>query len=190
MSGNWIDCNSGRRPVDGPVFVEVEFRDGGRSVRRAHDCYWIHRCGDSDIVRYRVVPQQSLTEALDRMDATTREMVDIAKKIVSAPPTLDETVGAMLADGANPNYDTLRKVLDRAYDQAATGKGAKRHGQDLPFEVQPMQTISRLVGSCDGLRYQAIKKTQESARMDKDAAVRELLGAINYLAGAVIYLER
>ncbi len=52
-----------------------------------------------------------------------------------------------------------------------------------------MQTISRLIGSHDGLLYQAVKKIQESKRMDKDAAVRELLGAINYIAGAVIFLE-
>lgn len=86
-------------------------------------------------------------------------------------------------------YTALQDVLDRAYDQASSGKGAERHGQDLPFEEQPMQTISRLLNTDKGMLYQAVKKVQESARMDKSPAVRELLGAINYIAGAIIYLE-
>jgi hypothetical protein len=88
------------------------------------------------------------------------------------------------------NYTILADVLQRAFQQAASGKGAERHGQDLPFDKQPMQTISQLVGSQDGLIYQAMKKAQESQRMPVDRAVRELLGAINYLAGAVIELDR
>lgn len=87
------------------------------------------------------------------------------------------------------DYKSLSDVLERAYQQAAHGKGRERHAQDQPFDKQPMQTISQLVGSSDGLRYQAIKKIQEAGRMDKDAAIRELLGAINYIAGTIIYME-
>lgn len=87
------------------------------------------------------------------------------------------------------DYKSLSDVLERAYQQAAHGKGRERHAQDQPFDQQPMQTISQLVGSSDGLRYQAIKKIQEAGRMDKDAAIRELLGAINYIAGTIIYME-
>lgn len=36
---------------------------------------------------------------------------------------------------------------------------------------------------------QAMKKIQECQRMDPDAAKRELLGAINYLAAAILYLN-
>lgn len=88
-----------------------------------------------------------------------------------------------------PGYESLADVLARAYDQAAAGKGAQRHACDRPFTEQPMQAISSLLGSKDGLLYQAMKKIQESQRMDKDAAIRELLGAINYIAGAVIWME-
>ena len=87
-----------------------------------------------------------------------------------------------------PGYDALADVLARAFEQAASGKGAQRHGQGQAFDEQPMQTIAQLVG-VGGPLYQAIKKAQESMRMPPDAAVRELLGAINYLAGAVIFLE-
>lgn len=88
-----------------------------------------------------------------------------------------------------PGYESLASVLHMAYDQAASGKGKERHAIDLPFDQQPMQMASRLAGSHDGLIYQAIKKASESQRMPHDRAVKELLGAINYLAGAIIYRE-
>lgn len=90
-------------------------------------------------------------------------------------------------------YERLADVLERAFDQAATGKCAKRHADDKPFHQQPMQTIGdrRGVGFILG---QADKKSEEAQGMANrgqvDAAVRELLGAIVYLAGAVIWLER
>lgn len=88
-----------------------------------------------------------------------------------------------------PGYESLANVLQRAYGQAAIGKGAERHACDRPFSEQPMQSISELLGTADGLLYQAMKKIQESKRLDKDAATRELLGAINYIAGAIIFSE-
>ena len=47
----------------------------------------------------------------------------------------------------------------------------------------------RLHGNADGPRYQAVKKIYESARMDPDRAIKELLGAINYTAAAIILLK-
>jgi hypothetical protein len=87
------------------------------------------------------------------------------------------------------NYESLALVLDRAYHQASDGKGSERHGQDLPFTEQPMQLIQDLVGEGFALG-QAMKKMQESQRLPHDAAIRELLGAINYIAGAIIHKER
>lgn len=95
------------------------------------------------------------------------------------------------AVGSNPepdNYSTLRNVLDRAFEQASSGKGQERHGQNLPFDKQPMQQIQDLVGEGFALG-QAIKKMQESQRLSHDAAIRELLGAINYIAGVIIHKE-
>lgn len=86
-------------------------------------------------------------------------------------------------------YESLLHVLARAHEQAALGKGAERHACTRPFTEQPMQSISRLLGNETGLLYQAMKKIQESQRMDQDAAVKELLGAINYIAGAIIFKE-
>lgn len=86
-------------------------------------------------------------------------------------------------------YDTLADVLHRAYDQAARGKGADRHANGKSFSQQPMQDLIHLYGIGFALG-QAAKKAEEAQRMDREPAVRELLGAINYLAGAVIALER
>lgn len=88
-------------------------------------------------------------------------------------------------------YELLASVLHRAYDQAARGKGKDRHASDnVPFEQQPMSTINDLLGSGDGFLYQAIKKMVESRRLPPGRDVAELLGAINYIAGYVLQLER
>lgn len=98
----------------------------------------------------------------------------------------------MNLDMTVPGYESLRNVLLRAYDQAARTKGAERHANDLPFHRQPMQTIAakRGVGFLFG---QADKKTEEAQGMygrgETDKAIHEMLGAINYIAGAIIFME-
>lgn len=90
--------------------------------------------------------------------------------------------------GLDDAYSSLRRVLDAAYDQAATGKGAERHANARSFESQPMQSISDLLGDNHGLLFQAVKKIQESTRLPHyRLRERELLGAINYIAGAIIF---
>jgi len=100
-------------------------------------------------------------------------------------PKHPETIDLSL----DPRYRELTNVMGRAYDQATQGKGAERHAQGLAFTDQPMQVIQGLVGPGFALG-QAIKKVQEASRMPTDRAVHELLGAINYIAGAIVYLER
>jgi hypothetical protein len=78
----------------------------------------------------------------------------------------------------------LRDVLNEAYQQAANGKGKERHANGNAWLNQPIFEIGRMVGV--GFNTgQAIKKLQESSRMEPDAAVRELLGAIVYAASAI-----
>lgn len=89
-----------------------------------------------------------------------------------------------------PGYESLASVLLRAYDQAALGKGKERHaGDGEPFDAQVMQDMARRFG-VGSLLGQAFKKSEESQRLALEPAVRELIGAINYLAGAVIALEK
>lgn len=85
-------------------------------------------------------------------------------------------------------YYELFSVLREALDQVQSGKGSERHGNGLPFTEQPALTITRAVGIGFPLG-QAMKKIQESQRMDTDAAKRELLGAINYLAAAILSFD-
>lgn len=86
-------------------------------------------------------------------------------------------------------YQKLQDVLDKAYDQAAFGKGKERHAKaEGPFESQKICEITPRVG----LGYplgQAIKQAEESLNLERAAGIQELLGAINYLAAAVIVME-
>jgi hypothetical protein len=123
-------------------------------------------------------------------------------KIYSEPPTPIELMDSLFSGKPGwedekpsspfpdyPGYESLISVLNMALDQSAAGKGKERHAQGQPFEDQPMQRISQLLNSAEGMRYQVMKKTQESARMEKDPAIQELLGAINYAAGTIIFLQ-
>jgi hypothetical protein len=87
-----------------------------------------------------------------------------------------------------PGYEKLADVLQRAFDQAAKGKGKDRHAQGEPFHEQVMQIGARKFG-VGSLLFQAFKKSEESQRLPLDRGVNELLGAIVYLAGAVIARE-
>ena len=90
-----------------------------------------------------------------------------------------------------PGYTKLAQALQAAYNQAAIGKGKERHASEsVAFEDQPMSVINRQLGSIDGFIYQAHKKSLEAKRLPPERAQAELLGAINYLAGAWIELER
>ncbi len=84
-----------------------------------------------------------------------------------------------------PGYGPLVETLMDALDQAQLFKGKERHATDQPFLDQPIMTIQGLVGRGYALG-QAIKKVQESQRLTEGAAKQELLGAINYLAAAVL----
>ena len=87
-------------------------------------------------------------------------------------------------------YQYLRDVLDEAFMQASQGKGAERHANGLPFDQQPMQVISDLLDSDAFMVGQAFKKAQEAMRMEPAAARREYLGAICYLAGVIVRMDR
>jgi hypothetical protein len=88
-------------------------------------------------------------------------------------------------------YTTLKSVFRHAVEQASHGKGAERHDPNADrFEDQQIVQIGEWLGSNHFALGQAVKKAVESARMPPDRARAELLGAINYLAAAVITLAR
>lgn len=110
---------------------------------------------------------------------------------------LDSVLNGGVPQGAPPKsgqdhlYASLRSVLDRAYRHAAAGKGKERHASGEAFEDQPIVRLGEFMrGSIAFNVGQAAKKAMEAERLTKERAIDELIGAINYLAGAVIILER
>jgi hypothetical protein len=89
---------------------------------------------------------------------------------------------------SDPNYADLDSVFDEAYSQAAFDKGLIRHvvGEE-PYSQQLICWLNRR--GYDFCRGQAVKKIDESLRLNPEAAIKELLGAINYLAAGVIVLK-
>ena len=90
------------------------------------------------------------------------------------------------------NYDDLTHILFAALEQAEHGKGKERHAGDRDFVDQPIMTIGRRYGIGFNLG-QAEKKMQEADGMLKRgepaAFERELLGAVVYLASAVMLVR-
>ena len=91
----------------------------------------------------------------------------------------------------------LESVFADVLDQVTTGKGSERHGETeggrgLTFSEQPIMTITRYVGNGYPLG-QAMKKLSEVPALMKhkgrDAAYKEILGAIAYAAAAALYLK-
>lgn len=82
----------------------------------------------------------------------------------------------------------LSEVYRLAEKQMLEGKGKERHGEDTPFREQVACRNARLFG-IGGPLYQAMKKIEESTRLDGDAKLNELLGAMNYVAIAVMVLK-
>lgn len=176
---DWIEWNGGEYPVEEGTLVDVKYRDGEvatgvpalrKSGKPRAARFWGNRGDAYDIIAYR----------LHRVSEAEKKPVSYSENPYSKP-LADLTMDA-------PGYESLGQVLMQAYLQAAEGKGAERHADSKAFDDQPMQLIQQLVGPGFALG-QAIKKCQESQRMDRDAAVRELLGAIVYIAGAIIHIE-
>lgn len=109
-----------------------------------------------------------------------------------ASSTADSFCDRVLGPRTSADYAPLRAVLDAAHDHAARGKGNDRHANGRAFVEQPMMKITRDVGPGFPLG-QAMKKAQEAGGMidrgELRAAEAECLGAINYLAGAIIWMR-
>ncbi len=94
-------------------------------------------------------------------------------------------------DSSTDRYARLKAVFADAADQASAGKGAERHDPNAEnYEDQQIVQLCEWMGSNHGDIFQACKKAIESANLPHDRARAELLGAINYLAAAVIVLDR
>lgn len=89
-----------------------------------------------------------------------------------------------------PEYQPLWEVLNKALNQAQSGKGKVRHApNNEEFLNQNICEINRRLGSADGCLFQAVKKIYESKILSAEAAINELLGAIVYISAAVILTQ-
>lgn len=132
-------------------------------------------------IKKEVFENQAMTEK----DFNIKDLCDTCLDLINKNKLLRYAFDYNKTD---PNYEELARVLNTAYQQAANGKGKERHAEGEPFEEQIICEVARRVG----LGYtsgQAVKKIYESKRLPKDAAIAELLGAINYIAANIIVLE-
>lgn len=89
-------------------------------------------------------------------------------------------------------YCSLARIFSEAVRQASVGKGKERHAEEHEdFEDQIILEITRrLEKSPVGYPLgQAVKKIYETVRLDKEAGINELYGALNYVAAAIIRLK-
>lgn len=92
------------------------------------------------------------------------------------------------------NYDkqyiSLIRVFEEALEQAQSGKGKERHVENNEaFDKQQICEIGRRLGYGFNLG-QAVKKIYEVKKIkDTEAKIRELLGAINYIASGIILIR-
>lgn len=90
-------------------------------------------------------------------------------------------------------FQPLIDALQAALRQAVSGKGKERHNRDdLPFDEQPIMTLTRSVGLGFPLGQACKKAIEAQTLLDTkgwESCRNELLGAIVYLAAAVVYLD-
>lgn len=185
------------------LWVDVQLNDGEVIYRRqAGNLDWGREVdAGRDIIRWRLVDKSGVIGANEPFDTkednygagpgvTRAPEADHAQVLFSAfiGAQLDEYVGTTYRMDT-PGYNMLAEVLVRAYNQAAVGKGHERHSNGEPFDEQVMADMARRFG-VGALLAQAFKKSEESQRLPHDRSIAELLGAINYLAGAIIHMEK
>jgi hypothetical protein len=85
-------------------------------------------------------------------------------------------------------YELIFEILKQILNDAQYGKGKERHSQGRLFNDQPMLALGRKVGPGFVLG-QVMKKLDELETLDREAQIRELLGAGNYLVGTIKLLQ-
>lgn len=86
----------------------------------------------------------------------------------------------------DPTSHPLYPVFMQAIDQVMNGKGERHGGAATPFEEQPWNHYAKLHGR-GFLTGQAAKKLEEAAsKRHGEAFINESLGAMVYMAMAVI----
>jgi hypothetical protein len=129
---------------------------------------------------------------LNAKDMTERKYGNAVMGVAwSTPDTAGNMLGGKVIRYFDlvPGYESLATVYDSAIEQASEGKGRERHASEgEAYEDQIICEVARRVG----LGYplgQAVKKIYESQRIGGERGVAELLGALNYVAAAIIVMR-
>jgi hypothetical protein len=171
------------RPSSSPVYPHTD----GNSMYTSGGVWDVAKSTPNDLVSEYVAPRtddaEFQAEVLRGRPASHCTISYIEK---AEPDKYGQSI-----HGGN-GYGPLASILQEAYEQAAGGKGKERHANGKPFLDQPIMEIARMVGV--GFQTgQVQKKVQEATSMfgrgQAEAAVRELLGAINYAAAAIILIR-
>ena len=56
--GEWIEWSGGNCPVPANSRVDIKFRDGDIGLEQSANWDWSHRGYRSDIIAYRIIPEQ------------------------------------------------------------------------------------------------------------------------------------
>lgn len=173
MSVNGVEIKVGQKWLTrGGTCVEIASVDSFSAESSIASHYPFHLSNGRHVTRSGL-QYEGVTDKFDLV-----ELVEASTRLSDLPMGMIE-----------PGYEALADVMQRAYNQAALGKGKERHSQvGEPFDKQVMQDGAKRFG-VGALLFQAYKKSEESQRLPLDRAVNELLGAMVYLAGAVIRLE-
>ena len=142
--GPWIKWHGGECPVSPETMVKMKLRGGTVVEARAGDYYWRHGVGDSDIVEYCVVTEQTDLDAAEQLLCANGYTVTPPAKpltfedvtpITEAPPEGTEywVVSASVPDGVfragfyNDEYDSLYIKRRVAYLNKEHALIAARH---------------------------------------------------------------
>lgn len=176
-------------PVPDSAIVTTRFADGSSGTRQAVMYNW----NDSALIAYKLAgPASAATSIISAKEkvAIDRSFNRFSSARLAIAPGADSDDRRIVSIEIPAGYGKLFAVLMQAFEQASGGKGKERHAKEgVPFEEQPMSAINKQLGSIDGFIYQAHKKSLEAKRLPDGRAQAELLGAVNYLAGAVIALD-
>lgn len=89
-------------------------------------------------------------------------------------------------------FAALRHTFNEALTRATVSKGIERHNRpNADFEEQPIMEIPRMLGDA-GIGFllgQIMKKCQEAARLEADAAIKELQDVMVYAATAILHIQ-
>ncbi len=161
---------------------------GCKNRVKGEDCCSICKTWSKSIVSLQADLRGAAGEAeRQKYRAVKAEEQLVAFKLAISLAGIDPESGQPFP--TNAEYASLRAVFDAAVEQASGGKGKERHAvEGEHFEDQKIVEIGARLGSNHFELGQAVKKCYESVRMKPGAARRELLGALNYVAAAILML--